>query len=238
MADSLLPSINETPIRAQAPSPRALFTPNTSFLLTGLLEPNLQIHYPTPSHAPFIALLFNSPHHSSQLPWTTAKAHAWLTAAVPSCHAKNGWGQYIVSLTPELNAQKHSIHAQTASNEATTTTTATAGNDDQDCYVPGTAVNGLIPVGIVTLMRGEHYPAPDIGFHTLPPYRGRGYTTAAAIALLAHFCDPWPFPFPFPFPAISPSPSPHETRATEQPDARAILRIGVFGFCDPENEAS
>ena len=40
------------------------------------------------------------------------------------------------------------------------------------------------PIGICGLLQREHLEAPDLGFAFLPPFRGRGFASEAATALL------------------------------------------------------
>ncbi|KAK1761586.1 hypothetical protein QBC47DRAFT_370448 [Echria macrotheca] len=67
------------------------------------------------------------------------------------------------------------------------------------------------PIGTVGLMRGEPpdcYDAPDIGFVVLPEHMRKGYTKEAAVGIMDFL------------------------------EKEGKLDNGVFGFCNPKNEAS
>ena len=140
-------------------------------------SPRLYISYlqpDNPDHCDFLVQLYNSPEFIASIggkPTSVTSrdaARAQLAGRMRADHARNGYGTYLVSLKPSVDA-------------------------DQQRAMPGGAFAAVLarskPVGIVSLMRGEapnSYSVPDLGFAVLPGEMRKGYAKEAALSLMAY----------------------------------------------------
>lgn len=126
------------------------------------------------SHCDFLVQLWNTPEFIASIGGkptsvtTREAARKQLAGRFQAEHARNGYGTYLVSLKPKEEAVLISTGAPPP---------------------PGGPPHDGIPVGTVSLMRGEPpncYTAPDLGFAILPDYMRRGIAIEASKALMEY----------------------------------------------------
>ncbi|KAK7956123.1 acyl-CoA N-acyltransferase [Apiospora aurea] len=194
------------------------FIPSPTFHLT---SPRLYIsHFHAPQHNQFLVDLYTSElytKHNKTNVDTPEKAQAQIENWMPGWHERNGYGPYVVSLRSARDIVEGGD--------------STAADNDDNEKPAALLKPGQVPIGIVTLMRGAHYTAPDCGFALLPAYAGKGYATEVGKRIVKYATDP--------------KPSPTSEAASADGDDDDVPREGeglglegVFGFTSSDNADS